>query len=178
MSDDDKNPTIADLRRKLSPEEARESAAEAQGFLASITIHAGGEDFVVPQRSLLDDDQRERMEELELETQSWAREPDVEYPARIIRDEDGNETHYPARSEPGALKLPYQDKDGKLIRPSYPVRVAMALWGEDKYARYKAAGGRASDVTATLQRLDERLARRAQGDGAAPPDPKSVGGNS
>jgi hypothetical protein len=165
MSDEEtsktsKTPSIADERRKISPKEAREAAAEASGFLASITITAGGEDFEVPQRGLLDDDQREAMDELEMESQTWDKEPDVE-----ITRADGS-----TYKLPGNLKLPYQ-KDGKRIQPPYPVRVAIALWGEQKYERYKAAGGQATDVTGTLARLDQRMEAREAA------DPKSVGGD-
>jgi hypothetical protein len=177
MSEEEtKTTSIADERRKISPREAREAAAEAGGFLASLTITAAGHDFEIPQRGLLDDDQRERLDELELETQSWDREPDIEYPARVVKDKDGNETHYPARTEQGPLKLPYQ-KDGRLVKPSYPVRVAIALWGQEKYELYKKHGGQASDVTATLARLDRVVERRRKGDGDTPADPKSVGGD-
>lgn len=169
-------PSLAEERRKISPQEAREAAAEAGGFLASITIVAGGEEYEVPQRALLDDEQKERMDELEMETQSWDREPDIQYPERrITNEDDGSVTIYPARTEQGPLKLPYQ-KDGKLVKPSYSVRVAQALWGKEKYAKFKAAGGHATDVTATLARLDNRVTRREKGDGDTPPDPKSVGG--
>lgn len=174
--DKDGDTSLIGQRRKISPQEAREAAAEAIGFLASITIVAGGEEFVVPQRSLLDDDQRERMDELDLETESWDREPDIEYPARVLKDKDGNETHWPARTEPGSLKVPYR-KGNKLIKPPYPVRVAIALWGEETYNRYKAKGGRATDITGTLARLDRVMVEREQGDGDTPPDPKSVGGS-
>jgi hypothetical protein len=166
MSNEDTKVSIADERRKISPREAREAAAEAGGFLASITITAGGEDYEVPQRGLLDDDQREAMDQLEFESQSWDREDDVE----ITRDDGSTYT------VTGNLKLPYQ-KGGQLVKPSYAVRVAIALWGQEKYDKYKAAGGQASDVTATLARLDRVVVKRETGDGDTPPDPKSVGGD-
>src|SRR6185312_10218487 len=120
--------------KRLTPQQAREQAAEATGFLASVEILIGEEVFEIPQRGLLDDDQREALNKLELETESWDREPDIEIPERRLKD-----------------------KDGKLITPSYPVQVAVALFGEEKYKRFKAGGGRATDVTATLARLDRRI---------------------
>jgi len=140
--------------RYNSPLEARQQAAEAQGFAASLEIKAGDEVFEVPQRGLMDDDQAERLAELELETESWDHGEDITLSDGTII--------------PGQLKRPYR-KNGKLIKPSYAVRVAIALWGEEKYNRYKAAGGRAADVTAALAQLDRRLGERADG------DPKSVG---
>jgi hypothetical protein len=167
MSDDEQRPkSLSEERRRVSPREAKEQAAEATGFIASIEIVIGEEVFEVPQRGLLDDDQRERMDELEMESETWAREDDI--PERRIKDKDGNETVIPARQ--GALKLPYRDIHGKLIKPSYPVRVAIALWGKAKYDRFKAGGGSATTVTATLARLDIRLEEREER------DPKSQGG--
>lgn len=140
-----------------SPKAAREAAAEAQGFLASVEIVAGGDTYEIPQRGLLDDDQAERLAELELETETWDREPDVTLPSgTVVR---------------GQLKRPYR-KNGKLVKPSYPVRVAIALWGEEKYNRYKAAGGRSADVTAALALMDQRVQERERDDS------KSVGGDS
>jgi hypothetical protein len=176
MTEESNAPTVAEARAKISPQQAREQAAESGGFLDSVVITVGGEDFEVPQRGLLDDDQRARLDALELEAETWDREDPIEYPERIVRDEHGSETHYPARTEPGALKLPYR-KDGQLIEPGYPVQVAIALWGEEKYGRYKAKGGRASDVTATLARLDRIVKKRETGGDGKPADPKSVGGN-
>lgn len=140
--------------RYNSPLEARQQAAEAQGFAASLEIEAGGEVFEVPQRGLLDDDQAERLAELELETESWDREDDVTLSNGTVVQ--------------GSLKRPYR-KNGKLVKPAYPVRVAIALWGEERYARYKAAGGQATDVTAALARLDQRMEDRSAADS------KSVG---
>ena len=148
---------MSELKRRFSsPREAREQAAEAQGFLDSVIITAGGKDYEVPQRGLLDDEQAERMAELELETESWDREPDTKIGDRTV---------------PGALKRPYR-KNGKLVKPSYAVRVAVALWGEQTYKEYHTAGGRATDVTAALAMLDQRALERETA------DPKSVAGDS
>jgi len=140
--------------RYNSPLEARQQAAEAQGFLASLEIKAGDEIFEVPHRALMDDDQSERFAQLEFETESWDHEDDVTLSdGRVIK---------------GQLKRPYR-KNGELVSPPYPVQVAIALWGEEAYERYKAAGGRATEVTAALAQLDLRVGERAND------DPKSVG---
>jgi hypothetical protein len=155
-------------RRRYSIREARESAAEATGFLASIEIEAGGEIFEIPQRGLLDDEQRDRLNEVEMDTETWEREPDIEIPEIRLKDKDGNETEViPARTIRGALKIPYR-KNGKLIKPAYPVRVAIAVLGEDAYKRFHAAGGRGSDITAILAQLDKRVEEREK------VDPKSA----
>lgn len=179
---DELSKQLSQERRRVSPKQAREQAAEATGFTASIEIVIGDETFEVPQRGLLDDDQRERMDELELETETWDHEDDIVIPARTIKKScpkcgDGlEEIVEPARTVQGGLKIPYR-KGGKLIKPSYPVRVAIALFGEDKYKKFKAGGGRASDITGTLARLDRRLEEREAGNEGEgkPPDPKSEG---
>jgi hypothetical protein len=139
-------------RRRYSPREAREQAAEATGFLASVEIEVNGEVFEIPQRGLLDDDQRDRLNEVELETESWDREPDI-------------------GGLPGPLKIPYR-KNKKLVKPAYPVLVATAILGEEGYKRFKAGGGRAADVTAILAWLDKRVEERER------VDPKSEAGDS
>lgn len=163
-------------RRRISPKEAREQAAEATGFTASIEIVIGEEVFEIPQRGLLDDDQRERMDELEMETETWDYEDDIVIPARTIKNADGTETVVePMRTAKGGLKIPYR-KGGKQVKPSYAVRVAVALWGEARYKEYKRLGGRAADVTGTMARLDRRLEKREEADpfregGAGPVGP-------
>lgn len=142
-------------RQFSSPREAREQAAEAQGFLAGVEIKVGDETYEIPQRGLLDDEQADRFAQLELEIESWDHEPDITASDGSVR--------------PGQLKRPYR-KAGKLITPPYAVRVAIALWGEDKYRKYKAGGGRAADVTAALAMLDRRVEERESA------DPKSVVG--
>jgi hypothetical protein len=169
---------ISVYRRRISPQQAREQAAEATGFTASIDIVIGDEVFEVPQRGLLDDDQRERMDELDIETETWDHEDDIVVPARTIKKPDGTEEVIePMRTMKGGLKIPYR-KGGVLIKPPYPVQVAIALWGELRYQKYKSLGGRAADVTSTMARLDRRLERREQGDEeeGKPADPKSEGG--
>jgi hypothetical protein len=149
-----------------SPKEAREQAAEATGFLASIIIKAGDKEYEVPQRGLLDDDQADRMAELELETESWDRD-EIDIPE--MKDAQGNVIR-PARTD-RPLKRPYR-KNGKLVKPSYAIRVAQALWGEQTYKEYQAAGGRATDVTAALAMLDKRAQEREAA------DPKSMASDS
>jgi len=159
-------------RRRYSPREAREQAAEAIGFLASIEIELpSGEVVEIPQRGMLDDEQREKLNELELETESWDRHDDTIIPEFRLKDKDGNETDVlPARTVRGELKIPYR-KNGDPIKPAYPVRVAVAILGEEGYKRFKAGGGRASDVTAVMAQLDKRIEEREK------VDPKSVGGD-
>lgn len=161
MTEENKRPSIAEERRKISPRQAREQAAEAGGFLAEEVITLGGEDFVIPQRGLMDDEQREAVDAVDIEFQDCDREPDVE-----ITRADGS-----TYTLPGNVKLPYR-KGGKQMKPSYAVRIASAILGDEKYKKYHELGGRASDITATLARLDRRIEEREAADS------KSEGGDS
>jgi len=155
---------LTEERRRVSPKQAREAAAEASGFTASIEIIIGEEVFEVPQRGLIDDDQREKMDELEMKTETWQHEDDIVIPGRTIKYPDGRVEVIEPQTVKGGLKIPYRDKDGVLIKPSYPVQVAVALWGQERYDRFKKGGGRAADVTGTLARLDRRLEKREEAD--------------
>lgn len=138
-----------------SPQQAREQAAEYLGFTASTTIRAGGQDYEIPNPALLDDDQQERYNELQFELETWDRDRD-------LLDDNGNVLVR------GQLKTPYR-KGGKLVKPPYAVQLAIALWGEDRYKSYKAAGGIANQILVEWnlmnRQFEERLTR----------DPKSAG---
>lgn len=135
-------------------EQAREQAAEYLGFLDSEKIRTErGDVFEIPNPSLLDDDQQTRFDQLKLEVESWDRAPDA-------LNEDGS-----VRTK-GALLEPNR-KDGKLVE-NYNIQLAKVIFG-DRYAAFKAAGGRASDVSVVWWKMNKALADRAK------KDPKSVG---
>lgn len=183
------------MPEKITSLQAREQAAEATGFLDGYILVVGGQEYEIPQRGLLDDDARERLNELDLETETWDRDDDILFAsvetvaviADVLRENPDVSTEE-LRQEvakkiadavaaadnfnkrPGPLKVPYR-KNNELIKPPYQVQVAMAVLG-DEYEKFKAAGGRASDVTATLARLDRKVEEREAS------DPKSVGSDS
>lgn len=135
-------------------EEARAQAAEYLGILASEKwIAASGAVFEIPNPSMLDDDQQARVDQLNLDTETWDRHPDTLGP-------DGTVT---AR---GALMVPHR-RNGMLVE-HYDVQQAKAVLGE-RYQAFRDAGGRASDITLIWWKMNRRLADRQAADS------KSVG---
>jgi hypothetical protein len=132
---------------------AREQAAEALGFIASERITAGDQTFEIPNPSLLDDDQQTAYDKLQFDSESWDHHDDV-------LNDDGTVKFK------GALKEPHR-KNGELVE-SYNIQLAKAILGK-KYAAFKAAGGRASDVSVTWWKMNDALAKRRAADS------KSVG---
>jgi hypothetical protein len=135
----------------LSPEDAREQAANYLGMLASVRIEVkGGEVFEVPNPSLLDDDQQQRYDELQFALEALERWPDT-------KDADGNVIR---RGEP---LEPHRTKDGKLVE-HYNIRLAKAIFGDDRYAKFKAGGGRANDVAVIWFQMQKKLSEQARTD--------------
>ncbi|MDH6242531.1 hypothetical protein [Mycobacterium sp. OTB74] len=99
------------------------------GFTPSVTITTGtGKAFTIPNPALLDDDQQERWDDLQFLLE------------RADTDDQG---------EP---LTPYRI-DGELLKPSYNVRLATALFGEAGYKEFKAVGGSGAQVALTWARM-------------------------
>jgi hypothetical protein len=125
-----------------SPREAREKSAQALGFDASTVIRIGDEDFEIPSPAALDDDQQQRYNELKFEVESYDRDEDLTLPnGRVIK---------------GDPLTPHR-KDGQLVTPAYPVKLAIALWGNAKYQRYKKGGGSSNQILMEWQRMDRQF---------------------
>ncbi|AKF14375.1 tail assembly chaperone [Mycobacterium phage Phayonce] len=149
------------------------------------------EQFEVPNPALLDDDQQERWNQLQFEIQQCDRLPDIEIPAHKLRSKttyvDGDETHIgadeivggqvrveesesyiPARTVRGQIIEPYQrtNADGvvELMTPGYNARVAIVLWGEEGYERFKSGGGNSRLINLIWSRMTEEGKRRAAED--------------
>jgi hypothetical protein len=138
--------------RPPKPLEAREQAAEYLGFMTGIQLDLGdGQVFEVPNSGLLDDDQQIAYDQLQASLDDCDHE-DVE-----IRDDDGKVVRTESR-----LKDPHR-KDGKLLEP-YNIRLCKALFGEQGYQRFKAAGGRASDVGIYWTQMNRQLQERRLAD--------------
>lgn len=160
----------AQQRRKVSPAEARAQAAEYLGFTASVEIVLdNGEVFEIPNPGLLDDDQQERFEELQAELDSFDHEevqvPVVEY--SIETRADGSTFSKPVVVEhktERVLQTNPHRKDGKPVKPPYNVRLAIALWGEDGYARYKAGGGISNQIALEWARMNREFVARESSD--------------
>jgi hypothetical protein len=168
-----------DTHKHDSFEAAREQAAEFMGFTASERIVTPrGEVFEIPNPSLLDDDQLPRYDALQLEVESWEREPDEYAPDERLPDTvdaDGNVT----KGEVVKGKL---IRRGELLEPNrktvdgntrlvenYHIQLAKAIFG-DRYEAFRAAGGRAADVTLVWRKMGLETASRRDA------DPKSDGG--
>lgn len=156
-------------RIPVSVKEAKEQAADYFGFTASAFIQIdSGKVFEIPNPGLMNDDQIERYEELQFTLEQCEREPDVEIPARTVKDDDDNPVTFPGRTIRGNLKTPYRI-NGELLKPPYAVRLAKAVFGDEGYAEYKAGGGIASQVSMEWARMDREFRERVDA------DPKSDG---
>lgn len=155
--------------RPVPIEQARAQAIEALGFLASRPIQVGEEVFWIPSLDLLDDEQQDRWDEMQFDMQKYDRGEDIELPA--YTDKFGNKVE--ARTVPGSIKLPHQI-NGERVKPTYAVRVAQALFGED-YERFKKAGGRANDVLAIVMAMNKERGDREQAEAEAGADKSDAG---
>lgn len=148
-------------------EAAREQAAEYLGYVASEKIRTPrGDVFEIPNPSLLDDEQQTRYDALQLDVESWDRHDD-------ILNEDGTV------KVRGALKDPAR-KNGELVE-NYSIQLAKAIFG-DRYEAFRAAGGRANDVSFIWAKMNKVIAEKRAADSksagsdqavAAVPEPDS-----
>jgi len=162
--------SAAKARREVSPAEARQQAAEYLGFTASIYIKVdNGEVFEIPNPGLLDDDQQERFEELQSELETFDHDevevPVVEY--TVETRADGSTFSEPKvvgnRTERVLLTNPHRI-DGKPVKPPYNVRLAVALWGQEGYERYKAGGGRSNQIALEWTRMNREFMAKDNAD--------------
>lgn len=160
----------AKAKREVSPAEARDQAAEYLGFTASTKIVLeSGEVFEIPNPGLLDDDQQERFEELQAELDTFDHDevevPVVEY--TVETRADGTTFSEPKvvghRKERVLITNPHR-KDGKPVKPPYNVRLAIALWGKERYERYKAGGGLANQIALEWTRMNREFMEKSQQD--------------
>lgn len=155
-------------KRKVSVQDAKDQAAEYFGFQASVTIKTENGDFEIPNPGLLDDDQQERYDELQATVDTYDKE-DVavpQYETEVIRDPDG--TIRTVNKKVGekidqVVLLPHR-KDGVVIKPPYNVRLAIALWGEDGYKKFKAGGGQSSQISLEWVRMNKEYQERLESD--------------
>ncbi|BCP29609.1 hypothetical protein JF780_05805 [Mycobacterium intracellulare] len=130
-------------------EAAREQAADCLGYVASERIRTPrGEVFEIPNPSLLDDEQQTRYDALQLDVESWDRHDDV------LNDDGSVKTR-------GGLKDPAR-KGGELVE-NYSIQLAKAIFGE-RYEAFKAAGGRANDVSFIWAKMNKMIADRRKAD--------------
>lgn len=129
-------------RHVVNAVDAREQASEGSyGFLKSefrrakpTQEHPEGEVFEIPHKDLFDLDQQERWDDLQDEMRDYEREPDVTAPNGALIAK--GQLVYPHRW----AKATPKGKKGERVKPSWPERLAIVLWGEDGAARAKAGG--------------------------------------
>ncbi|AEL98177.1 tail assembly chaperone [Mycobacterium phage BigNuz] len=150
------------------------------------------ERFEVPNPALLDDDQQERWNQLQFDIQQCDRLPDIDIPAHKLRSKttyvngeevrvgaegeivggevrvEDTENFIPARTIRGQIIEPFQktQPDGtvELMTPSYHARTAIALWGEEGYARFKAGKGNSRLISLIWSRMSQEKQERAERD--------------
>lgn len=163
---------MAERRIPVSVKEAKEQAADYFGFTASTFIQIeGGKVFEIPNPGLMDDDQQERWEELQFQVEKCDRHPDVVIDSTTVTDSNGTTTTVPPYTAPGDIMIPHRI-DGGLLKPSYNVRLAIALWGEEGYEEYKKGGGIANQIGLEWARMNreyqERLKTDSKSTGSGP----------
>lgn len=148
---------------------AREQAADFKSFLRPIEVPTrDGGVFEVPHPGMLDDDASEEYNEMRWRFNQCDRVTE-DVPETTITLMNGATTTMAAHTAVGGFIDPYQ-KDGERIRPSYNIQLAKCLLGEEKYAEFKAAGCKSTDLAIALnERADEMRNRTAD-------DSKSVDG--
>lgn len=146
--------------RPLTPQEAADQAAEYNSFLAPVDIKIGDEVFRIPHPANLDDEQQERYDELQFRIEQCDKEPDLHVPKRTVTEADGSVVVTEAHSIPGErILIPYR-MNGELLKPSYNVQLAIAIWGEEGYERYKAGGGRSVQIGLEWRRMTDEMGKR------------------
>ncbi|SDD58723.1 hypothetical protein SAMN04488581_2603 [Mycolicibacterium neoaurum] len=155
-------------KRDVSVEEAKEQAADYFGFAESVIIKTNNGKFEIPNPGLLTDEQQQRYDELQADVATCdTKEVMVPiYDTEIIRDPDGTirtvNKKVGERSEDITL-IPHR-KDGNLVKPPYNVRLAIALWGEDGYERFKTGGGIANQIGLEWTRMNQEYQERMESD--------------
>lgn len=177
-----------------SIEDAKAQAAEFFGFPTGEDIRIKLEDgtvevFTVPFPGTLSDAQQERWNQLQFDIDQCDRYPDVVVPDhKLTRTEkvgertitEGekvttetdvvieDETFVPGQTMQGQLIQPYRktqpDGSVKLMEPPYNARVAIALWGEERYAVFKANGGESRLINLLQQKMQRELEERQKAD--------------
>jgi hypothetical protein len=130
-------------RHVINAADARAQASEGTyGFLKSefrrakpTSEYPDGEVFEIPHKDLFDLDQQERWDDLQDEMRTcYEHDPDVLAPNGSLIAK--GQLVYPHRW----AKTTEKGKKGERVKPSWPERLAIVLWGEDGAARAKAGG--------------------------------------
>ena len=112
--------------------------------------HPEGEIFEIPHRDLFDNDQQERWDELQAEIRTYDREPD-------LRNDKGDVVVR------GQLVIPHHN-NGQLVKPPWPERLAVVLWGKDGAVRAKKGGILFNEIEVVWGKQAEEYRKRALSD--------------
>ncbi|MBN7379479.1 MULTISPECIES: hypothetical protein [Mycobacteroides] len=163
--------TSEDFKRHVvNAVDAREQASEGRySFLRSefrsakpTSERPEGEVFEIPHKDLFDNDQQDRWDDLQDQIRQYDREPDVLAPDGTLIAK-------------GNLIYPHH-LGGERVKPSWPERLAVVLWGEEGAARAKAGGINFNEIELVWAKqkyeMDERLKNDSKsassGSGVAP----------
>lgn len=189
----EKTEDVVVVTKYNSVEDAKAQAAEYFGFPngADIVITVDGKEeiFTVPYPGTLNDDQQERWNRLQFEIEQCDRYPDVVIPdhkltKRTVVGErtttEGEavtvekdcvteeETFVPGSTARGQLMQPYRKTDANgettLLEPTYSARVAIALWGEERYRLFRENGGESRLVSLIQAKMEAELQERQKQD--------------
>jgi hypothetical protein len=166
----------ADVRQRhvANAADAREQASEGRyNFLRSTfrrvkptPAHPEGEVFEIPHKDLFDSDQQDRWDDLQEEIHDYEREPDITAPNGTLIAK--GQLVYPHRWAKDTAK----GKKGERVKPSWPERLAIVLWGEDGAKRAKAGGVLFNEIEIIWQKqkieMDERLRNDTKSGGGDP----------
>lgn len=139
----------------VAAQDARAQASEnGYGFLRSEfrrakpdQKHPEGEVFEIPHKDLFDNDQQERWEELQATLLTYDRHPD-------LKSKDGETVVR------GQLIVPHHLK-GERVKPSWPERLAVVLWGVDGAKRAKVGGVNFNEIEIVWGKQDYEWRQRA-----------------
>jgi hypothetical protein len=156
--DQPKLPPVTDEAAEAS----RQQLAEYFGFAKSEVIPAGGEDFEIPNPSLLSEEQQERYDDVQHELRKFAHE------TVVIRNAITNEVVVdPKTGEPltdRVLIEPHETEAGDLVKPPYWSRVLKAVIGDEDYKRFIAQGGRPNQFRLVWSKMQREMLERQASD--------------
>lgn len=158
--------------RALTPQQAREQAAESLGFLSSKFYDiGGGEKLELQHPEYFDDDVQAGYDKLKFDSESWDHE-EVERSNPLT----GEIVIHPETGKPVVdrrISTPHRKTVGNKTElvENFNVQLCKVFWGAEGYAKFKKAGGRANQVAVDLKTMQIKFQERVDA------DPKSSDGD-
>ncbi|MFA4047930.1 hypothetical protein [Mycobacteroides chelonae] len=146
----------AKQRRRLSLDEAIDDVSQYFGVEGAVVVVIDDEDFEVPARVMLDKEQQKRYLAYQERFEGLDKE---DVPRRNLVT--GEILLHPKTGEVemiSRVKTPHQI-GGEPLPDPHENGLAIVLWGEDKGARYLAAGGPIGLITMLWSRMDYEFDR-------------------